>query len=142
MADETLVWLISMPSMFAFLSVFWWALQRRREREAYYRYELARQLFEQIDDGNHHDYLDWLKEREAIEGRRRRQGMLLSALVVIASGAGFLIMFHGETGEKATIGWLPVIIGAAMLIFLALTALAGPEDGADGWRPPPAGGKR
>ncbi len=120
-AAGDVVWIVSMSSMFAFLSVFWWALQRRREREAYYRYELARQLLEHADEPDQFEFLSWLKAQEALEKERRRQGLLLGALVTLASGVGILIMFWHESGDESRIGWLPVLIGASMLAYLAVT---------------------
>ena len=121
MRMQALIWIFSMTSMFAFLSIFWWALQRRREREAYYRYELARQLLERTEGTQNHEFLDWLKEEETLELRRRRDGFQLGGLVLIATGAGFLMVFHGKSSEESMIGWLPLFIGISMLVHLVLT---------------------
>ena len=110
-----------MASMFTFLSVFWWALQRRREREAYYRYELARQLAARAaPETEQNAFLEWLRKQDEIEERRRRNGLMLGALVLIATGLGFLIAVDLRKDE-AIMGWVPLFIGAAMLLHLGLT---------------------
>lgn len=116
-----LVWIVSLSSMFAFLSIFWWALQRRREREAYYRYELARQLLDRVEKTSQHEYLDWLKEQDEIENRRRWQGLLLGAVVLIATGAGFMLALRRLSGDESVMGWVPLLIGIAMLVYLWIT---------------------
>ena len=130
MRPSALIWIVSMASMFAFLSVFWWALQRRREREAYYRYELARELASRADANDQSRFLLWLREQDAIEERRRREGFLISALILLATGLGALVGVDFD-GEESIMGWICLFVGIAMLIFLAISrrgaAAAPPE---------------
>ncbi len=107
-----------MASMFTFLSVFWWALQRRREREAYYRYELARQLASRSEGADQHVFLEWLREQDAIEERKRREGLKIGGLVLIATGLGFLAAVDLRKDESI-MGWVPLFIGIAMFLYLA-----------------------
>ena len=122
---DYVIWIVFLLSVFAFLSIFFWALQRRREREAYYRYELARHLLERADETDQQQFLEWLREQDAIEGRRRWEGLLLGGLVLVATGIGLLIMLHEETGEEGAVGWLPIVIGLSLLIFLGVTRALG-----------------
>lgn len=112
------IWIVSMASMFTFLSVFWWALQRRREREAYYRYELARQLASRSEGADQHVFLEWLREQDAIDERKRREGLKIGALVLIATGLGFLAAVDLRKDESI-MGWVPLFIGIAMFVYLA-----------------------
>ena len=88
---QALIWIVSMASMFTFLSVFWWALQRRRERESQLRFEIARRLLDAEKPETDRSALAWLQEQEAAEQQRRRQGLALGGLVLIAAGVGALI---------------------------------------------------
>jgi hypothetical protein len=112
-----------MASMFTFLSVFWWALQRRREREAYYRFELARQLAARAEEGAQAGFLEWLREQDAIEERKRREGLKLGAAVLIATGLGFLLAV-GPGGEESIMAFVPFFIGIAMVLHLVTTRRA------------------
>lgn len=117
---DGLIWIFLSTSVFAFLSIYFWALQKRREREAYYRYELARQLIERMEQPDASRFLDWLKEEERIEDRRRRQGVLLGGLVLLSTGIGLLTMLGDEPSEWAGFGWIPLAIGLAMFVYLAI----------------------
>ena len=113
-----LLWIVGTASTFTFLSVFWWALQRRREREALYRHETARRL---IERGEAEIALSWLREDEAAAEDRRRMGLRLSALVAIATGIGVLVGLPDLQDEEAILGWVPLLIGVALLIHLLFT---------------------
>jgi hypothetical protein len=110
-----LLWIVGTASTFTFLSVFWWALQRRREREALYRHETARRL---IERGEAERAISWLREDEAAAEGRRREGLRLSALVWIATGTGVLLGLPKLQKEEAILGWVPLLIGAALLVYL------------------------
>jgi len=116
---SALITIAAMTSTFGFLSVFWWSLQRRREREAYYRYELARQMLEKSGSPEG-PLLGWVREVEAEENRRRREGTLATALVAIGAGggawAGYELYGDGGTPAGAAIG-----IGIALLLQLLFT---------------------
>lgn len=112
-----------MASMFTFLSVFWWALQRRREREAYYRYELARQLAARSEVSDPHGFLEWLREQDKSEDHKRREGLTLGAMVLIATGLGFIVAV-GPRGDESIMAWVPLFIGLAMFLYLSMTGRA------------------
>ena len=111
--------IVGMASTFTFLSIFWWALQRRREREAYYRYTLARQMLEQktVPDTT---VLDWVREMETAEQKRRRDGTLLGALVTFLAGGASLIPFALER-EESIPSFLCVGVGLALFVYLIIT---------------------
>ncbi|MFP5285415.1 MAG: hypothetical protein ACLGI9_06730 [Thermoanaerobaculia bacterium] len=111
---QALIWIVGIASTFTFLSVFWWALQRRREREALYRHETARRL---IERGEAERAIVWLREDEATAETRRREGLKLSALVWIATGLGVLIGLEKLQDDKAMLGWVPLLVGAALLLY-------------------------
>ncbi|HKV12816.1 MAG TPA: hypothetical protein VJ725_32025 [Thermoanaerobaculia bacterium] len=118
MRSAALIWVVGLASTFTFLSVFWWALQRRREREALYRHETARRL---IERGETESALSWLRENEAEAEGRRRGGLGLTALLSMATGIGILLGMHDLRGEVAIHGWVPLLAGAALLVHLFFT---------------------
>jgi hypothetical protein len=113
--------IVSIAATFGFLSVFWWALQRRREREAYYRYEVLRRLIERTDTPS--DVINtWMRDAEEMENRRRRDGLLLAALTFLGVGAGILIALHRHPFVDETIpGWGSLGTGIAMFLHLLIT---------------------
>lgn len=115
-----LVAIVSIASTFGFLSIFWWALQRRREREAYYRHEVLRRLIEGADAPA--DTINWLRESEAIEARRRRESVLLGALALCGAGAGTLVAAHRNLFDGFAIpGWISLGTGLAMFVHVLVT---------------------
>jgi Flp pilus assembly protein TadB len=118
---QALIWIVSMASMFTFLSVFWWALQRRRERESQMRHDLARRLLERETAEGVAAALTWLQEQEAAEQRRRRDGLGLAALITLAIGAGVLIGLGQLRGDDTILAWVSLLIGVALLLHLLLT---------------------
>ena len=130
---QVLFEIVLMASMFTFLSVFWWALQRRRERESQLRYDLARRLLERDAVDERGQALDWLRDQEGAEQRRRREGTALAAMIAIAVGAGALIAMRELSGEDTIPAWVSLLVGVALLLHLALTRRRGPPAA-----PPPA----
>ncbi len=118
---QAVIWIVSIASTFTFLSVFWWALQRRRERESQLRYDLARRMMDVEDAAERASGLAWLHEQEAAEQGRRRQGVGLTALVTLAAGAGSMIALGQVHGDDLVPSWICVLIGVAILLHLGLT---------------------
>jgi hypothetical protein len=118
---QALIWIVSMASTFTFLSVFWWALQRRRERESQLRYDLARRMMDAESGEERAAALGWLSQQEAAEQARRRQGLGLTALVTLAVGAGSMIALRQVQGEDTVLSWASLLIGAAILLHLLIT---------------------
>ena len=118
---QAVIWIVSIASTFTFLSVFWWALQRRRERESQLRYDLARRMMEVDDAAERAAGLAWLRDQEAAEQTRRRQGLGLTALVTMAAGAGSMIALRQTRGDDLVVSWMCLLIGVAILLHLGLT---------------------
>jgi hypothetical protein len=118
---QALIWIVSMASMFAFLSVFWWALQRRRERESQLRYDHVRRLLERDGPEERRAALAWLEEQESAELIRRRQGLALTSLVLVAIGLGAFIALQQLHGDDTIPAWWSLLIGLALQLHLLLT---------------------
>lgn len=101
-------------------SVVWWAWQRRKEREAYYRYELSRLMMERYGDGADRVPV-WLREQEAGDERRRREALRLAALVLVLGGTGALVALGLQPRLETAWGWVPVGVGLGIGVWLLLS---------------------
>jgi hypothetical protein len=107
---------LMMPiAVFVFLTVAVWAKQRRREREAFYRFELARKMVEKGEMSE--ERMMEIYEREAsAERERRREGLRTGGLASLAAGLAMVIAFRLIDNPIAYMGLVPALIGAALLI--------------------------
>ncbi len=110
-------------ALFTFLSIAVWAGSRRREREAFYRTEERKKMIEQGGAGSN-ALMELVQEEERVAQRRRREGLKLGGLVTTAVGIGLIALLavvdaHEEHAEGvAVVGVIPLLIGAAMLIYV------------------------
>jgi hypothetical protein len=101
------------------LSVIWWAWQRRKEREAYYRYELSRLMLERYADGQDRVFA-WLSEQQLLDERRRRETARLAAWILLTGGVGALVGLRFTVAEESLFGWVPIGIGIGLFLFSAI----------------------
>ncbi len=105
---------------FSWATVVGWAIQRRKEREAYYRHETEKRL---VDKGgvSAEQLLGLRIEEERIRWLRRREGLKLGGLITTALGIGLLAAFQfvdmGRLSLAGTAG-IPLIIGLALLLYV------------------------
>ena len=110
-----LIPVVSIIAVFTFISVAVWAENRRKEREAYYRYEFRKKMVEagKLDA----DQLMALVDRE--EERRvskQREGLKLAGFILLAVGLGFYFGIRPLTdGDVAALGFVPMVLGVAIL---------------------------
>jgi len=107
-------------ALFSFIAVATWAGERRREREAYYRSETLKKVAESQTAGGG-SALEFLREEERIEARRKREGQKLGGLITMAVGVGMMIFLHGLPDADAhfvyLVGLIPLLIGIVLLIY-------------------------
>ena len=106
-------------AFFTWLAVIGWAIQRRKERVAYYRQETEKKL---IDKGTMtaDQILRLRSEDERAQWLRRREGLRLGGLITAALGVGVLVCLEFiDTGEVSvtSIGWVPLAIGVVLLLY-------------------------
>jgi len=107
---------------FTFASVIGWASQRRREREAYYRYEFRKKL---VDD----DKFDAVQlqaltlfELKADLWRQRHKRMA-RGLALTGLGVGSLLGLRFIDHQSVwMLGYIPLFLGVAMLAYAWLLA--------------------
>jgi hypothetical protein len=105
-------------ALFSFIAVTTWAGARRREREAYYRSETLKKIADTQGAGGG-SALEFLREEEKIERRRKREGQKLGGLITMAVGVGMMIFLYSVPDPDAhfayRVGLIPLLIGAVLL---------------------------
>ncbi len=122
---------ISAIGLFVFLTFWTITHQRRREREAYYRYELGRKAVEK-------GYVTEEKLLELLQNERknlwlgRREGARLAGLILLALGIGLMIALGNIDSHLVGLGALPMFLGVALLVYGLFFA---PKDLPEGSQP-------
>lgn len=109
---------VSTVAMFSFIAVAVWSAQRRREREAYYNSETVKKIAESQGAGGT-AALEYLRELQRNDARRRHEGHKLGGLITVAVGISLMIFMKQVDREDPEPGYLvgliPVFIGLALL---------------------------
>lgn len=117
-----LVPIVMFVCLFTFLSIAVWSGARRKEREAFYRAEERKRLLEASGVGAD-KVMDLLREEELVAQRKRREGVKLGGVIVLAAGIGMQLMFVQINDPEAQfVPAIPICIGAAMLLYAYLMA--------------------
>jgi hypothetical protein len=108
-------------ALFSFLAVASWAEARRKEREAYYTSETVKKIAESSAEGAK-SALELLREKQKGSFRRRIEGLKLGGLITTAVGLGVMVLLRGiverEDGPVYLVGVIPLLIGAALLLYV------------------------
>ena len=106
-------------ALFSFLGVMSWSDARRKEREAYYRTEALKKIAESSSEGAK-SAVEYLREQEKGQKRRRLEGMKLGGLITTAVGIGMMVFLHGVEREEPAylVGSIPLLIGVALLVYV------------------------
>lgn len=102
---------------FGFLAVASWAIERRREREAFYRSEVLKKIAESGEDGSS-AALEMFREQQRIADRNRLESQRLAGLVLAAVGLGLMGLLKGVAGNPSAwlSGLIPTLVGAVLLV--------------------------
>jgi len=105
-------------ALFSFIAVATWSGERRREREAYYRSETVKKIAETQGTGGG-SAIEFLREEEKMEARRKREGQKLGGMITIAVGVGLMIFLYSVPDPDARfayrVGLIPLFIGVVLL---------------------------
>ena len=100
-----------------------WAGAKQKEREAFYRNELLKKVIDS-PGGSTQSVMEMVRQQERDARIRRREGLKLGGLILIAAGIGLtalLAMF--ERNEPAwAVGILPTLIGIAIFLYIRFMA--------------------
>jgi len=115
-------------ALFSFIAVATWSGERRREREAYYRSETVKKIAETQGTGGG-SAIEFLREEEKMEARRKREGQKLGGMITMAVGVGLMIFLHSMPDPDAhfvyLVGLIPLLIG---VVLLGNALLAAPKE--------------
>lgn len=105
-------------ALFGFLAVASWSEERRKEREALYRSEVLKKLVDNPGSDTK-PILEMIQVEENRKLSRRREGLLLGGSITSAVGLGVMLFLYQIADDEAiwTIGIIPLLIGAILLIF-------------------------
>lgn len=118
-ASELLTLLIPIVGVIGtFTLLTFWIIthQRRREREAYYRFELGRKAVEKgyVPEDK---LLELLNNERRNQWLGRREGARLAGLVLFALGIGLMIALGNLDEHLVGIGALPMFLGIALFVY-------------------------
>jgi uncharacterized membrane protein len=100
-----------------------WAAEKRKEREAFYRSELLKKIIDS-PSGSTQSVLEMVRQEEREAQIRRREGLKLGGVILIAAGIGLTVLLAMlERDEPAwIIGPIPILVGAALFIYVRFMA--------------------
>jgi hypothetical protein len=127
--------IVTVIAVFTFAGFAAFSDNRRKEREAFYRYEFRKKLIEQ-GAGAHEQVLELVREEDRAELRRRREAVKLGGLVTAGVGVGLLFGLRFIEGEKVwMVGYIPLFIGVVMLFYGLFLAPKEPPQRPEGLPP-------
>ena len=121
---------VTMIVVFSFISIAVWTEARRKEREAYYKAESLRRVAEMPGEGARY-VIEVMKEDERIRQAqqfanemKKGEGMKIGGLINIAVGAGLFLLIYFTSAQKgaAFVGFIPGLIGVALLVYALFLA--------------------
>lgn len=109
--------IVTIVTVFTFVAVVSWVESRRKEREAYYRYELMRKMLESGQSTQ--PILELMREEERAEERKRVEGFKLGGLITTVVGVGMLafLYYFPPTRSLFLVGLIPLLIGLVLTLY-------------------------
>jgi hypothetical protein len=120
----------SIAALIPLVSIVWlgfvvWAGEQRKEKEAFYRNELLKKIIDS-PSGSTQSVLELVRYQEREAKIRRREGLKMAGLILIAAGIGlavFLAILKPELDKPIwAVGLLPLLIGIAFFIYVRYMA--------------------
>jgi len=102
-------------TVMAFISLAVWLDNRRREREAHYRNEMARRIAEAV---NPEPVLEYVRETARNAAAQLRLKTRVAGLITLAVGAALMIFLHqaAPNAPAYLAGLIPLFVGVALLM--------------------------
>lgn len=114
-------------ALFTFLAVDSWATERRKEREAYYEHELRKRMVDagKLDGEDIRALVQFENDKAMASGK---QSMVVGGMVLAGVGVGLLFGLRFIDGTAVwMVGFIPLGIGAAILLYWILFAPDAPD---------------
>lgn len=124
--------IVTVIAVFTFAGFAAFSDNRRKEREAFYRYEFRKKVIEQGGAASE-KVLEMMREEDRAELRRAREGVKLGGLITAAVGVGLIFGLRFIEGESVwMVGYIPLFIGVVMLLYGLLFAPKEPPQRPEG----------
>ena len=118
--------IVTVVSMFTFITIAIWIGNRRKERDAFYKSETLRRITEAQGEGPR-AALELLREEERLKTINRREGLKIGGVVNLGVGIGLMILLRALVDwSVAMCGLIPILIGVGLLVYVY--ALAAPVE--------------
>lgn len=103
------------------LSIVGWARERRREREMFYEHEATKRMLER-EGTTTAEVTEWVRGRDAVRRRLRRESLNLASFVWVGLGAGMLMGLRGISIDHIywPLGFIPLSVGISLWIWLLI----------------------
>jgi len=115
---------VGVVTVFSFIAVVTWVEGRRKEREAFYRNDLLKQLVQQ--PGPAADRVaEMLRDEERSAESRAREGYKLGGVITTAVGVGLMVFLKLVVKQQEPVylvGLIPLLVGIAMLLYVYVLA--------------------
>lgn len=110
----------------AFAIIIIWLTESRKEREAFQRGELLKNIAQSQGDGAER-VLETIHRQEEEAQARRREGMKLGGLITLAVGIGLMIFLASVEPDNPvwTVGLIPALVGGALAFYALYLAPKG-----------------
>ncbi len=110
-------WMIAIvvTATLAFIPAIVWMDNGRKEREAHYRSETARQISEADDP---QPIIEYYRETERIDAARTRTKARVAGVITVAVGIALMIFFYQIVPGQAVYlaGLIPLLVGVGLLL--------------------------
>ncbi|HTR26100.1 MAG TPA: hypothetical protein VMI10_19150 [Terriglobales bacterium] len=118
-----LIPIVGSISLFSFLAVASWSDARRKEREAYYAADALKKISESSGEAAK-SAIEYLREQDRIDVRKRVEGMKLGGLITTGVGLGLMLFLHGINHDEPVylVGIIPLLVGVALAAYAFMLA--------------------
>jgi hypothetical protein len=116
---EVLIPVVALTGVFALAVVAIWSSQKRREREAYYRHELAKQV---VARGGDPEELTRVYAKQSTgETRRKLASVKLGGIVLLSIGVSVIGLLWTIVPEVWAAGLPPTLLGLALIAWAVIS---------------------
>jgi purine-cytosine permease-like protein len=127
-----LVPIVSVVSVFTFVTFAVWFETRRKEREAFYKSETLRRITESSGEGAK-AAIELLREEDRLKRIKAREGLKIGGLVNLGLGVALMIFLRVLVSSRGVYlcGLIPALIGVSLLVYVLYMAAPLEGEGKD-----------